>query len=375
MTIMKFPALDGIRGLLATWVFLGHLAGYCALQVPGLSSPGSAVDIFMLLSGFLMVVSTRDGLCVRLSASLVQRFYLARLFRVMPLYYVLLLACVGLAGYIDVWERAWLVASHGSIEAAAHLLPDKSGVASWQGVALHMSFVFGLLPQWATSTPMPDWSLSLEMQFYAVFPLLIMAWRQRWWDLTLLSLLAVVMAYMAPMWLGKYQQPGSFAHFVQPSVLLLKLNVFVAGMCLAWAVMKASPGLQRLWLLLLVMLLVLPTRPLVWVLVAGFVWVVFHPYSLVSRILSWAPLRTLGDWSYGVYLAHFIVMAPVLFVLQKWLPIADWSAAVRFLVATVCCAPVVWLTAAICHRWIELPGIAWGKRLSSPSAERLRPRS
>ena len=372
---MKFPALDGIRGLLATWVFLGHLAGYCALQVPGLSSPGSAVDIFMLLSGFLMVVSTRDGLCVRLSASLVQRFYLARLFRVMPLYYVLLLACVGLAGYIDVWERAWLVASHGSIEAAAHLLPDKSGVASWQGVALHMSFVFGLLPQWATSTPMPDWSLSLEMQFYAVFPLLIMAWRQRWWDLTLLSLLAVVMAYMAPMWLGKYQQPGSFAHFVQPSVLLLKLNVFVAGMCLAWAVMKASPGLQRLWLLLLVMLLVLPTRPLVWVLVAGFVWVVFHPYSLVSRILSWAPLRTLGDWSYGVYLAHFIVMAPVLFVLQKWLPIADWSAAVRFLVATVCCAPVVWLTAAICHRWIELPGIAWGKRLSSPSAERLRPRS
>jgi len=47
--------LDGLRGFAAFWVLLSHvsiLAGMPA--VPVLSWGGSAVDLFMMISGFLM---------------------------------------------------------------------------------------------------------------------------------------------------------------------------------------------------------------------------------------------------------------------------------------------------------------------------------
>lgn len=39
--------------------------------------------------------------------------------------------------------------------------------------------------------------------------------------------------------------------------------------------------------------------------------VMFHPKSLTTRFLEWAPLRSLGRWSYSVYLWHVLFFIPI----------------------------------------------------------------
>ena len=87
-------AFDGVRGLLAVWVYLGHVANAVGFHQYLLAAHALAVDFFMILSGFLMIHTWKADLYhhpVNLKTTL--RFYLARLFRIAPLYYLLLLVC------------------------------------------------------------------------------------------------------------------------------------------------------------------------------------------------------------------------------------------------------------------------------------------
>ena len=42
----------------------------------------------------------------------------------------------------------------------------------------HLTILFGLIPGHTASSGLPDWSLSLEMQFHAVFPRVYLAARR-----------------------------------------------------------------------------------------------------------------------------------------------------------------------------------------------------
>lgn len=370
----KLPFLDGLRGLLALWVFWGHLSSFCGLRIPGLSAPGSAVDAFMLLSGFLMVHATRRTLGTTVAWPHVWRFYAGRWFRIAPLYYALLLISAAVAGSLTLMEMEWLSVVHGGPAQASAHVPDKSGVATWPAVLLHASFLFGLFPQWATSTPMPDWSLSLEMQFYLLFPLLCLLDLRRWHVLLPLVAVSVGLGLAAPHWLGHYAQPGTWLHFRQPSLIVFKLQVFVAGMLLAHSLGQGDTSREALMRLALALLCLLPSRPVVWVFFGLFAWLLYRPQGLAARWLSTRPLRILGDWSYCVYLCHFLLMAPMLWWLQAQWQVAEMPAWHRYGIALPACSAVVFLTAFVLHHWVERPFIAWGKRLTTrrSSADRLQ---
>jgi len=51
---MKIGFLDFIRGLMALWVFSGHALSKVGVIIPIISQPAIAVDVFMLISGYLM---------------------------------------------------------------------------------------------------------------------------------------------------------------------------------------------------------------------------------------------------------------------------------------------------------------------------------
>ena len=74
-------APDGFRGLLALWVYLGHLSYAVDYQSYFLGMHALAVDLFMVLSGFLMVHTWKGEL--KLSTNWFQKikgFYRARFF-------------------------------------------------------------------------------------------------------------------------------------------------------------------------------------------------------------------------------------------------------------------------------------------------------
>ena len=181
---MKLPSLTGVRGIAALWVVLFHLqqfAGEFGLDtlkgLPGLRSGWAGVDLFFVLSGFiLMLVHERDF--PRLSWSPLFRFAWLRFFRVYPLATVVLLLILLL------------------------VLVDRQFAAYWSNAAVPHNFTVSaffrtlfLANRWWSPTDgdwnQPEWSLSVEILGYAAFPLIaLVATRIR--DVRLLLGLALV---------------------------------------------------------------------------------------------------------------------------------------------------------------------------------------
>lgn len=356
--------LNGLRALLAMWVFLGHLSVACGARIPVVSSAGPAVDGFMVISGFLMVFTTRRTLGAGVTVEGAVRFYLARFFRLAPLYFLMVGLVWALGPAWDVVSASWDADLEAHNPGVLHGGAITNGLQQAHGLLVHLTFTHGLFPAFTASTPLPDWSLSLEMQFYALFPLLcamnVLSVAKSPW----MTALCVLLALVTPVYLGAYLTPGLWTHFTQPSVLSYKLNVFLCGMLLAkW--FEEQQGSKRhayLWLGLSAICL-LPCRPSVWVVYAAFVFMLVRPVSGLSRLMSSKVLAILGDWSYAVYLIHIFAMVPILWVLNTQVGLAQWPTGARFLVACLVCVPLILLMAAVLFRLVEKPGIALGRRL------------
>jgi peptidoglycan/LPS O-acetylase OafA/YrhL len=92
--------LNGIRAFAAFWVVTGHCfiwgGSWLDMSVP---APKIAVDLFMVLSGFLMAytVQNREASESMSSPANWLRFYARRYFRLAPAYYLCLFLVVALA--------------------------------------------------------------------------------------------------------------------------------------------------------------------------------------------------------------------------------------------------------------------------------------
>jgi len=159
--------LDGLRGVLAVYVMLGHAAPFVVL--PGcveaaLRHGEAAVDLFFCLSGLVVVQSLeRFDFCAG-------PFLRARARRLLPVYFLVLAAAVLLlSAGSPLPEMPWLNVGSAGAEVWEQGLP--AGVF-WHLLA-HVTLTQGLIPQgalpWAYVTLLgPAWSLSTEWQFYLV---------------------------------------------------------------------------------------------------------------------------------------------------------------------------------------------------------------
>ncbi|MGE3807961.1 MAG: acyltransferase family protein, partial [Gemmataceae bacterium] len=154
--------LDGLRGCAVLMVIFYH----CFLL------PGGwlGVDVFFVLSGFLITSLLVEEWETHGAISL-RRFYLRRALRLLPAFYLLLLL-VGLHGWL--FDAAARPPHREMLLAACY-------VANYP--ALHGTTMYSLGH---------TWSLSLEEQFYLIWPLLLilMFWlgKSRRWLLTAVGL-------------------------------------------------------------------------------------------------------------------------------------------------------------------------------------------
>jgi peptidoglycan/LPS O-acetylase OafA/YrhL len=150
------PSLEGLRGLAAVLVVVSHCLG-----VEGFSL---GVDLFFVLSGFLitrLIISefSREG---RLS---LVRFYVRRAFRLFPALF-LFLACV------FVWAHAF-VPPTGVTTIEGTVLSSLLYVENW-----HILFAGPTTPGLLIDPATHAWSLSIEEQFYLLWPVVLLAaWR------------------------------------------------------------------------------------------------------------------------------------------------------------------------------------------------------
>ncbi|NDV87372.1 acyltransferase family protein [Aurantimonas aggregata] len=194
---MKYrPEIDGLRAVAVVPVILFH-AG-----ISGFDGGFLGVDVFFVISGFLITAIIMAELETgRFSLA---RFYERRARRILPALTVMMLVCLPFA-----WM--WMLPSElvrfgRSLAATAVFL---SNVLYWRQTNYFS-------PDAELNPLLHTWSLSVEEQFYILFPLILMLmWsRSRRWVVPLLVLGAVASVAVAE-WGGRNAPAAAF--FLAPS--------------------------------------------------------------------------------------------------------------------------------------------------------------
>lgn len=150
----RLAALDGVRTLAVTLVLLFHL------RVPGLSGGFLGVDVFFVLSGFLITTLLLRDIVATGRIDLA-RFWARRMSRLMPAV-LLLFVVVGLWG-------ALAAPSFRLPNLGADLLWCLLYVGNWHFIGSSSYFA----DDGTTSPLLHLWSLGVEEQFYLFWPLLL----------------------------------------------------------------------------------------------------------------------------------------------------------------------------------------------------------
>ncbi|MBB1247622.1 acyltransferase family protein [Rhizobium sp. G21] len=167
--------LDGLRGYASLWVVIGHAMFLTGYKVGLFAQPDLAVEIFIIISGFLMTYhyQLRENREPWDKASTWTIFWIRRFFRIAPLYYV----CLALALWFgpQLWQDRLDAAAifPGGVEEQMRYA-DRYLDQSLTNILLHVSFIFGATWTHNFQTPLPDWSIGLEMQYYAFLPLMML---------------------------------------------------------------------------------------------------------------------------------------------------------------------------------------------------------
>lgn len=279
--IWPIQYLRGIAALMVVW----H---HAREQLPGLQQivawnfGTSGVDLFFVISGFIMVVTT-VGTGIN-----PWQFWQRRIVRVVPLYWVLTLGLVAI----------WLVR------------PELFKTLTVTTLNLVQSLLF--IPHFSSAFPdsvwpllVPGWTLNFEMFFYAMFGLsLFLPSRGQLAGLSVIMLClvvtgiawapfnsAVLSTYTSPLLLEFLAGAYLGYRYAQGQILLpTGVSVVLIGLGFAMLVLRDSPPLG------------------VFVQIIGAILVVTG--ALNRHFINWhnTLLRRLGDSSYSLYLTHIFVL-------------------------------------------------------------------
>ncbi|MFK5634337.1 MULTISPECIES: acyltransferase family protein [unclassified Ornithinimicrobium] len=309
--------IEGLRAIAVLMVLAYHLG------LPGSSGGFAGVDVFFVISGYLITnqlvrEATRDG---RVS---LPRFYARRARRLLPAA-TLVLVCTSVAG--------WLLLPRGRhAELGTEVLAATGYVVNWLFAYREVDY---LAEDADPSLVQHYWSLSVEEQFYVVWPLLIIAtlWVARRLRLRFRPVLTVVLAGLvigSAAWsvVHTAASPGT-AYFATTTrawqlgvgALLVLLTPLLARLRRPAASAAAWTGLVLIGVTFLAVstrtpwpgsAAALPTLGTAAVIAAGIAW----PSSPPARLLGVPPMRFLGALSYGLYLWHW----PALRLLEETHP-------------------------------------------------------
>lgn len=353
------PDIEGLRALSILFVVVYHF-------FPALLPGGYVgVDVFFVVSGYLITLSLLEdrgrGLGVRASLA---AFWSRRARRLLP-NALLVLVVVSIVGLTLLSDFALKRLGSDVFWSAAY-------VVNWLYVLRSLDYL-----QWddsRISVLLNYWSLSVEEQFYFVWPALLLLAagsgrlrderfrRRATWlaiGLCLASLTYCLVLSSAHLTLSFFSSPArawellvgaALAVHVHGNVLAPRERSAASGWVVGAAVMAMTaaalafgedtphPGWPTL----------LPVAGAAGVIAFG----ATSPFA--QRWLGSTPLRAIGARSYSIYLWHW----PVLVLGRQWLGNGPWAAALLLLTALV--------LAELAYRFVEIPArFRWARHWSA----------
>ena len=333
-------AIQYLRGVAALMVVWHHATN----QVPGMAAfvpwgfGVSGVDLFFVISGFIMVVTTSG------TAMGPTQFWRRRIARVVPIYWLLTLLMVGIA----------------------FVAPSLFKTLKVEPLKLVQSLLF--IPHFSASFPgfawpvlVPGWTLNFEMFFYAVFGaslVLPMGTRLAAMTAIFVGLAAIGLAF------------GPFESAMARTYTSPMLLEFVAG---AWIGARWLKGHWPLSFRVSLLLVTMGTALLVlrdhepfgaYVQCVGATCVVIG--ALNPNFSAWRSraLQAIGDSSYSLYLTHIFTLGAVRVVFLAVIPLEPSPVTVTAFMtcALLVCSVVGWLA----YRWVEKPLLRLSSGASKP---------
>lgn len=333
------PDIDGLRGIAVLAVVFHHF------EIPGFSGGFSGVDIFFVISGYLITSLVLDELAAgRFTLS---HFFARRVRRLAPALILLIIAALG-AGVALQPPRAFEALGESVIASLALI----TNVYFWAQTTDY----FGASAD--TKPFLHLWSLAVEEQFYLAFPIAVMLagrlgrgtlWAGMLVAATASLVLAIWAAANAPT-MGFYLLPtrawelllGAFlAHRRVGQFPLARRTATVAGISglalLIAGITGATAGAGRL-----VPAALAPCLGTLLILWSG-----AGSGSVVTRrLLNWRPLVFVGLISYSLYLWHW----PIRTFVRHTLVLEPLD-----VVTTVAAITASFAIAALSWRYVERP--------------------
>lgn len=300
----RLDSLTGLRWWAALAVFLFHVRNLVPLPGPisEIARYGNfGVAFFFILSGFVLTWSWRPSVGIG-------TFYWRRFARIYPLHIVTLaLAIPVFYSFSPDPTQTWVKPFDVAVLVLCVLL--------LQGWSRDPAVMFAGNPA--------AWTLTVEMFFYATHPFIMKAVRRFTRKTALWTALVILVASAAMRVIIVANPTGWFAALPWP---VLRLNEFVIGMCLAWAIRQGWRPRVPVWVpvsllatyvLGMTALQELPQTHAVYAALVPFVSeTMIALFALMicafatadlegrSRISRSKPLVLLGEWSYAFYLIH-----------------------------------------------------------------------
>ncbi len=415
------PILDGVRAfacLIVIWFHIYRVPRDLRIWDP----PPSAhplldsflyfgkygVTLFFVLSGFLLFMPFAKALLFEKKWPSVRQFYVRRVFRILPAYYLSLILIVLLL------QGQYLQPQH------------------WTELGLFFAFLMDSSQATFKQLNAPFWTLAIEWQYYMLLPLLVLGMRLIAWRVkqdyrlptTVACLLAVIAWGLFSRYFGIYfmnQHPTETFLVPRPilnGILFFTYGVsgkyledFGVGMLLALCFVYAqhpsiSPKIRTtlqmlspwLWGAGLLCLLTM----ILWSYNQRFLntWPLFNNpilykhYDLLSELcfslsfglfvlallfgsarlkwpFEWPPLRWIGMISYSLYMWHL----PFLLVFIQWCqPLSrGWPPEQAYIAYWLWALVVIIPFCFLFFIWVEKPGMKFGERFTRQKANTATP--
>jgi peptidoglycan/LPS O-acetylase OafA/YrhL len=343
----RVPGVDGMRAVAALAVFVCHLGAYWRLQdqLPANLGPLSelgthGVDLFVVISGFCLALPVAGRHDLGLN---VRNFFVRRLTRIGPPFYVALLACAILA----------------MSQATSHLVVAER--ADWRDLLAHVFLVQTLIPGEVGTINGSFWSIALEAQLYLTFPLLVIVWRRFGVGTVVIGSAAISLAWWALGYLDGWVLGDDH-------VIFDRLVQFAIGV---WAAQRLVEGRA-------------PDRRLLWygLIFGGLLACVSSSWNLdFGRSILWAipavcalllaahrlqqqviglPLERLGLVSYSFYL----LQQPILLLTAPAAHQLSNSPVVLLLLGCTVCLALTIALSWVMYATVEAPSMRWGGKLT-----------
>lgn len=346
----RFKRLDALRGLAILSVIVFHAWIIRSFHGPWwmrfVTQGYQGVGLFYIISALTLVLSWQHR--SNTDANPGKAFWARRFFRIAPLFYLMLLI-------------AALVTAGDSTVVPPSMRGD---IFTWPNLLAHMTFVFGWFPWFQNSWIGVEWSIGVEMTFYALFPLImrrIFPKASPWLFVLGGFGMSLIWPHLLQYFFGpwpKWARSYLFWSFPTQAVW------FAAG--IAIVKFDHSPtfrGWGMLWLLWALFLgwhnwPVLISNA-VWV-VPNYllVWLSWHDHRDVAWLTHNRALQYVGTRSYSLYLTHWMILGMV-----SDLPWANPHNLTSFFLRLGAALSLSLVASELSYRFIEQPGIRLGKRV------------